>query len=120
VDYSHRLPAFIIVGLTTAALQERPERVPTAIKNAGLNFPRRRMVVNPAPGSVCKEGPAYDLPNALGVMILAGSLPIVRSKIQLLSANLQYPGIPFRAQLCSHSLFAGNHDGRQDHHLPGA
>jgi magnesium chelatase family protein len=75
VDYSNGLPAVIIVGLPDAAVQESRERVQTAVKNAGLNFPRHRIVVNLAPASVRKEGPAYDLPIALGVLVLAGYLP---------------------------------------------
>ena len=75
VDYSNGLPAVIIVGLPDAAVQESRERVQTAVKNAGLNFPRHRVVVNLAPAAVRKEGPAYDLPIALGVIILAGFLP---------------------------------------------
>jgi len=75
VDFSNGLPAVIIVGLPDAAVQESRERVQTAVKNAGLHFPRHRVVVNLAPASVRKEGPAYDLPIALGVMILAGFLP---------------------------------------------
>ena len=55
--------------------QESRERVQTAIKNAGLHFPRHRIVVNLAPAAVRKEGPAYDLPIALGVIMLAGHLP---------------------------------------------
>ncbi len=75
VDYSNGLPAVIIVGLPDAAVQESRERIQTAIKNAGLNFPRHRVVVNLAPASIRKEGPAYDLPIALGVMLLSGFLP---------------------------------------------
>jgi magnesium chelatase family protein len=75
VDFSNGLPAVIIVGLPDAAVQESRERVQTAVKNAGLHFPRHRVVVNLAPAAVRKEGPAYDLPIALGVMILAGYLP---------------------------------------------
>jgi len=75
VDYSNGLPAVIIVGLPDAAVQESRERVQTAVKNAGLNFPRHRVIVNLAPAAVRKEGPAYDLPIALGVIILAGLLP---------------------------------------------
>src|SRR5258706_9308622 len=64
-----------IVGLPDTAVQESRERVQTAVKNAGLHFPRHRIVVNLAPAAVRKEGPAYDLPIALGVIILAGHLP---------------------------------------------
>jgi len=75
VDYTNGLPGVTIVGLPDTAVQESRERVQTAIKNAGLHFPRHRIVVNLAPAAVRKEGPAYDLPIALGVIILAGHLP---------------------------------------------
>ena len=75
VDYSNGLPAVIIVGLPDAAVQESRERVQTAVKNAGLNFPRHRVVVNLAPAAVRKEGPAYDLPIALGLMAAIGAIP---------------------------------------------
>src|SRR5574341_30199 len=75
VDFSNGLPAVIIVGLPDAAVQESRERVQTAVKNAGLHFPRHRIVVNLAPAAVRKEGPAYDLPIALGVIMLSGHLP---------------------------------------------
>ncbi len=75
VDYTNGLPGVTIVGLPDAAVQESRERVQTAVKNAGLHFPRHRIVVNLAPAIVRKEGPAYDLPIALGVIILAGYLP---------------------------------------------
>ena len=75
VDFSNGLPAVVIVGLPDAAVQESRERVQTAVKNAGLHFPRHRIVVNLAPAAVRKEGPAYDLPIALGVIILSGFLP---------------------------------------------
>src|SRR5512145_462489 len=75
VDTGDGLPSMVIVGLPDAAVQESRERVQAAIKNAGLYFPRKRITVNLAPASVRKEGPAYDLPIALGVLIAAGALP---------------------------------------------
>jgi len=75
VDTSEGLPAVIIVGLPDAAVQESRERVQSAIKNAGLYFPRKRLTVNLAPASVRKEGPAYDLPIALGALIASEQLP---------------------------------------------
>src|SRR4030042_425249 len=75
VDLSDGLPAIIIVGLPDAAVQESRERVQSAVKNAGLYFPRKRITVNLAPASVRKEGPAYDLPIAVGVLIAGGALP---------------------------------------------
>jgi len=75
VDYSNGMAGVMIVGLPDAAVQESRERVQTAVKNAGLHFPRHRIVVNLSPASIRKEGPAYDLPIALGVIMLSGHLP---------------------------------------------
>ena len=93
VDYSNGLPAVIIVGLPDAAVQESRERVQTAVKNAGLNFPRHRIVVNLAPASVRKEGPAYDLPIALGVLVLAGYLPQEAIENTIVVGELSLDGI---------------------------
>jgi magnesium chelatase family protein len=75
VDYAQGLPGMDIVGLPDTAVQESKQRVQAAIKNAGLEYPRKRLVVNLAPATVRKEGPAYDLPIALGVLITGGLLP---------------------------------------------
>lgn len=68
VDVANGLPSFTIVGLPDAAVQESRERVRAAIKNSGLVFPQKRITVNLAPADLRKEGPAYDLPIALGVL----------------------------------------------------
>jgi magnesium chelatase family protein len=93
VDYTNGLPGMTIVGLPDAAVQESRERVQTAIKNAGLHFPRHRIVVNLAPASVRKEGPAYDLPIALGVIILSGRLPLETVQDTLVIGELSLDGI---------------------------
>ncbi|MCX7753789.1 MAG: YifB family Mg chelatase-like AAA ATPase [Anaerolineales bacterium] len=93
VDYSNGQPGMTIVGLPDAAVQESRERVQTAIKNAGLHFPRHRIVVNLAPASVRKEGPAYDLPIALGVILLSGHLPQESVRDTLVVGELSLDGI---------------------------
>ncbi len=75
VDTTQGFPGMTIVGLPDAAVQESRERVQAAVRNAGVPFPRKRLVVNLAPASVRKEGPSYDLPIALGVLIYTGMLP---------------------------------------------
>ncbi len=75
VDTSQGLPAMAIVGLPDAAVQESRERVQSAIKNAGMIYPRKRVTVNLAPATVRKEGPAYDLPIALGVLAASEQVP---------------------------------------------
>jgi magnesium chelatase family protein len=93
VYYTNGLPGMTIVGLPDAAVQESRERVQTAVKNAGLHFPRHRIVVNLAPASVRKEGPAYDLPIALGVIILSGHLPQESTDNTLVVGELSLDGI---------------------------
>lgn len=73
-DVANGLPAFIIVGLPDAAVQEARERVKTALKNSGFTFPRTRLTVNLAPADLRKAGPAYDLPIAVSIMVGSGEL----------------------------------------------
>jgi len=75
VDISGQsLPSFTIVGLADKAVEESKERVRSAIKNSGGKFPAQRIVVNLAPADLPKEGPSYDLPIALGILLASGQL----------------------------------------------
>ncbi len=75
VDISQGLPAFSIVGLPDTAVQEAKERVRSAVRNSGHEFPLRRITVNLAPADLRKEGPAYDLPIAVGILAASGQVP---------------------------------------------
>jgi magnesium chelatase family protein len=68
VDIVKGQPYFALVGLPDAAVRESRDRVYAAVKNSGLNFPLHRITVNLAPADLRKEGPAYDLPIAVGVL----------------------------------------------------
>jgi len=68
VDISNGLPATIIVGLPDASVKESKDRIKAAIKNTGFKFSDRRITINLAPADLPKEGPAYDLPIALGIL----------------------------------------------------
>ncbi|MBC7232717.1 MAG: YifB family Mg chelatase-like AAA ATPase [Chloroflexi bacterium] len=84
VDISHGLSSFIIVGLPDTAVQESRERVRAAIKNSGCRFPGQRITVNLAPADLRKEGPAYDLPIAVGIIAASGQIwPDLESSIFL-------------------------------------
>ena len=74
VDISPGLPAFTIVGLPDTAVQESRERVRSAIRNSGFEFPMRRITVNLAPADLRKAGPAYDLPIAVGILLSSGQV----------------------------------------------
>lgn len=69
------LPSFTIVGLADKAVQESKERVRAALKNSGADFPPKRITINLAPADLPKEGPAYDLPIALGILSASEQLP---------------------------------------------
>jgi magnesium chelatase family protein len=68
VDIAHGLPSFATVGLPHGAVKEGRERVNAAVVNSGFEFPLRRITVNLAPADVRKDGSAFDLPIALGVL----------------------------------------------------
>jgi magnesium chelatase family protein len=81
VDVINGYPAFAMVGLPDAAVKESRDRVHSAIKNSGLSFPgNKRITVNLAPADLRKEGPAYDLPIAVG--ILAASQQIWPDRVE--------------------------------------
>lgn len=71
---SQSLPSFTIVGLPDKAVEESKERVRAAIKNSGSNFPSHRITVNLAPADLPKEGPQYDLPIAVGLLVASGQI----------------------------------------------
>src|SRR4030043_222090 len=71
---SQGLPSFTIVGLPDKAVEEAKERVRSALKNSGFDFPAKRITVNLAPADLPKAGPAYDLPIALGILLASGQL----------------------------------------------
>jgi magnesium chelatase family protein len=76
------LPSFTIVGLPDKAVEESKERVRSAIKNSGADFPISRITVNLAPADLPKIGPAYDLPIALGILIASGQIaPDIKDSI---------------------------------------
>lgn len=75
VDVSPGLPSFNIVGLPDPAVRESTERVRGAIRNAGLEFPLKRITVNLAPADLRKEGSLFDLPIAIGILAATGQIP---------------------------------------------
>ncbi|MCK6503335.1 YifB family Mg chelatase-like AAA ATPase [Myxococcota bacterium] len=80
VDLLRRLPNVVIVGLPGGAVRESADRVRSAIQQAGLEFPKKRVVINLAPADVRKSGTAFDLPIAVG--ILAESGQVAREKLE--------------------------------------
>ncbi|MGD2045748.1 MAG: YifB family Mg chelatase-like AAA ATPase [Gemmatimonadota bacterium] len=72
VHLASGLPSFTVVGLAQSAVREGRERVTAALRNADFGLPHRRITVNLAPADVRKEGAAFDLPIAVGLLAAAG------------------------------------------------
>jgi len=69
-----QLPKFIVVGLPEGAVRESKERVNGAIKNSRFSFPEKRITINLAPADIKKEGSAFDLPMAMGILAALGQV----------------------------------------------
>jgi magnesium chelatase family protein len=69
VDVTYGMPSWDIVGLPDISVKEAKERVRAAIRNSGADLPSRKIVVNLAPANTKKEGPAFDLPIAIGILV---------------------------------------------------
>lgn len=73
-DISRGVPRFDIVGLPDTAVKESRERVRAAIKNCNFQFPVSRITVNIAPADIKKEGPLYDLPVFIALLMATGQI----------------------------------------------
>lgn len=92
VDVSRGLPAFNIVGLPDAAVREATERVRGAIRNAGFEFPIKRITVNLAPADLRKEGSLFDLPIAVGILAATRQIPSAKIPQHLFVGELSLDG----------------------------
>lgn len=92
VDISSGLPSFSTVGLPQGAVKEGRERVSAALANAGFSFPLKRITVNLAPADVRKDGSAFDLPIALGILAASGQLPERRLREHLILGEVGLEG----------------------------
>ena len=76
VDAAQGLPQWTIVGLAASAVKESRERVGAALVNSGFKVPPRRITVNLAPADIRKDGTAFDLPIAIGILVATGQLAV--------------------------------------------
>ncbi len=92
VDIMNGLPAFEIVGLPEAAVKESKERVRSAIKNSGFQFPTKRIVINLAPAQLKKNSSGLDLPIAMGILAASGQIKIDACRDFMLIGELSLEG----------------------------
>ncbi len=91
-DISRGLPQVSIVGLPDTSVKESKDRVRAAIKNSGFEFPVKRLTINLAPADTKKEGSAYDLPIALGILAAAKKIDKERLKEFIILGELSLDG----------------------------
>jgi len=92
VDIVQGLPVFATVGLPDGAVKESKDRVKSAIKNSGYDFPPKRITVNLAPADVKKEGAGFDLPIAVGILTALEVVSKERLEDYLLLGELSLDG----------------------------
>ncbi len=92
VDIAQGLPQFSTVGLPEGAVKESKDRVKSAIKNSGYEFPPRRITINLAPADIRKDGAAFDLPMALGLLTATGVVPAEAASRYALMGELSLDG----------------------------
>jgi magnesium chelatase family protein len=92
VDVSHGLPAVTLVGMADTAIRESRERVKSAIKNSGFNWPQERVTISLAPSDTKKEGASFDLPIALGVLAATEQLDKEKLKDYCILGELSLDG----------------------------
>ncbi len=92
VDIAQGLPQFATVGLPEGAVKESKDRVKSAIKNSGYEFPARRITINLAPADIKKDGAAFDLPMAVGLLTATGVVPAQRAGRFVLMGELSLDG----------------------------
>lgn len=91
-DSSNGLPTLIFVGLGNKAVDEAKERVRSAIKNSGLDFPRKRITINLAPADLPKDGSHLDLPIALAILSISKQIPEQALQDTLVAGELSLDG----------------------------
>src|SRR6266545_4107615 len=92
VDIAQGLPQFATVGLPDGAVKESKDRVKSALKNSGYDFPNRKITVNLAPADIKKEGAAFDLPISIGILAATGVVKTVWLKDYVLLGELSLDG----------------------------
>jgi magnesium chelatase family protein len=120
VDVSFGMPIFTMVGLPDASVRESRDRVRTAIRNSGFEFPGHRVTVNLAPADIRKAGASYDLPIALGVLAATGVIELRSVEDVVLLGELSLDGSIHAIRGVLPVAVAARREGRTALLLPSA
>ena len=91
-DVSNGLPMFSMVGYLSSEVKEAGERVRTALKNSGFEYPVKKIIINLSPATIRKRGAIFDLPIAISIMVSAGQIPQEKLKNILMVGELGLDG----------------------------
>src|SRR5512133_657604 len=91
-DLTEMIPSFTIVGLPDGAVRESKERVLSAMKNCGYEFPLGKITINMAPADMKKEGSAFDLPIAIGLLMASQQIGIESADQYVIAGELSLDG----------------------------
>ncbi len=112
------MPSFDIIGLPDASVKESRDRVGAAIKNSGFTMPIAKITVNLAPADMKKEGPAFDLPIAIGIMMASGQLEQMDLTNTLMLGELSLDGSLHPVRGALPMVISASEQGIQDVILP--
>jgi len=118
VDINQGLPSYDIVGLVGTSIKESKERVKSAIKNSGFQYPILKLTINLAPADTKKEGPIYDLAVAVGILSASEQANIERVKDYIFLGELSLDGGVRKINGVLPILIAARQDGHKKVIIP--
>lgn len=120
IDINAGLPSYDMVGLPDTAIKESRERIRSAIKNSGLNYPVKKITINLAPADLKKEGPVFDLAIATGILAASEQIKGLKYKDYILLGELSLDGSVRHINGLLPTLIAGLESGYKKYIIPKA
>ena len=120
LDINSGLPSYDVVGLPDTAIKESRERVRSAIKNSGYDYPTKKITVNLAPADTKKEGAIFDLAIAIGILSATEQIPIGKYKDFIILGELSLDGSIRNISGILPTIIAGVECGYKNYIIPNA
>lgn len=118
VDINSALPSYDVVGLPDTAVKESRERVRSAIKNSGMQYPVKKITINLAPADLKKEGPVFDLAIAVGILVASEQIQSTVYKDFIILGELSLDGSVRHINGILPTLIAGVQNGFKNYIIP--
>ncbi len=120
LDINSAMPSYDVVGLPDAAIKESRERVRSAIKNSGYDYPIKKITVNLAPADTKKEGAVFDLAIAIGILSASEQIPVGKYKDFIILGELSLDGSIRHINGILPTIIAGVENGYTNYIIPAA